>query len=157
MNKLLVVFCLVGSISLSLAQILDHCNIIVASNLNLGDSQQVSAVVPLAGCIYGEIEWNHPKGTLLFTNNLPGKSYELCVEADWATVLGGVTELTYGQHTPLPIPVAGKPTCTLALHGSASLLLTAPPLVNGQNVYMSSINYLVLDTSMIHGQLTPHP
>ncbi|KAK6994998.1 hypothetical protein BgiMline_011644 [Biomphalaria glabrata] len=156
MNCLSLLILFIG-FELRQAQILDHCKIVVASNTDAGDSQQVSAAVPLPGCIYGEIEWNHPQGTLLFTNSLPGQNYELCLESDWATALSGVTELTNGLHVPLPVPTTGRPTCTLASQGRASLLLYAPRKVNGQSVYMSSINYLVLDASMVHGSLTPHP
>uniref|UniRef100_A0A2C9LDZ7 GOLD domain-containing protein n=1 Tax=Biomphalaria glabrata TaxID=6526 RepID=A0A2C9LDZ7_BIOGL len=146
-NFVLVILCP----ALTLAAFGDPCDVITSSDLAGSDDQVINVTFP-KDCLFGAVNWNYPKGSLLLTHTAADKNFKLCIEEGWTVEISRVQEVKNGHSKTLPLPTKDKPTCTDSSNGEAALLVSAP---EGQR-YMTMFNYRIVLQSKRGNKHLPH-
>ncbi|KAI8781824.1 hypothetical protein BgiBS90_017220 [Biomphalaria glabrata] len=125
--------------ALSFAAFGDPCEIVTWSNLSANHDQIINATVP-KDCLFGDVDWNYPKGSVLLSYATGGTPFRLCVEEGWGPSITKVQEIVRGELKTLSLPTQESPTCTSSTDGEAALLVSAPSF----QTYMTLFNYRVI-------------
>ncbi|KAK0064142.1 hypothetical protein Bpfe_006327 [Biomphalaria pfeifferi] len=117
----------------------DPCEIVTVSNLSGSHDQVVNITVP-KDCLFGDVDWNYPKGSLLLSHSTGGKNFQLCIEKGWGTFVTQVQEIVNGIAKTLALPTEETPTCTKSTNSEAALLISSP----SAQMYMTMFNYRII-------------